>query len=185
MSQIKLIPLTLRCSSAKTWGKGVFTVASLLWLLATWCSPSVCFAQNGVLPTTFKWNSTAPLATPQNGSLAMKDFTCVQYNGKYIVYFTTVDSSGNWGGGMMTFTNWSDMATAPQYQMPIVTVSPTLFYFAPKNIWVLTYQWGAQYVTSTDPTNPNGWSAPQTLYGGNSLDTTVICDSTNALVLRV
>jgi len=180
MSQIKLTPLTLRCSSAKTWGKGVFTVASLLLLLATLCSPSVCFAQNGVLPTTFKWNSTAPLATPQNGSLAMKDFTCVQYNGKYIVYFTTVDNSGNWGGGMMTFTNWSDMATAPQYQMPIGTVSPTLFYFAPKNIWVLTYQWGAQYVTSTDPTNPNGWSAPQTLYGGNSLDTTVICDSTNA-----
>ena len=172
--------MTLRRSFAKTWGKGVFTVASLLLLLAIWCSPSVCFAQSAPLPTTFKWTSTAPLATPQNGSLALKDFTCVNYNGKYIVYFTTVDSSGNWGGGMMTFTNWSDMATAPQYQMPIGTVSPTLFYFAPKNIWVLTYQWGAQYVTSTDPTNPNGWSAPQTLYGGNSLDTTVICDSTNA-----
>ena len=64
--------------------------------------------------------------------------------------------------------------------MPIGTVAPTLFYFAPKNIWVLTYQWGAQYLTSTDPTNPNGWSAPQPLYQGNSLDTTVICDSTNA-----
>ena len=35
-------------------------------------------------------------------------------------------------------------------------------------------------MTSTDPTNPNGWSAPQPLYQGNSLDTTVICDSTNA-----
>ena len=110
----------------------------------------------------------------------MKDFTCVHYNGKYIVYFTTVDSSGNWGGGMMTFNSWSEMATAQQYQMPIGTVAPTLFYFAPKNIWVLTFQWGAQYLTSTDPTNPNGWSAPQTLYSGNSLDTTVICDSTNA-----
>jgi hypothetical protein len=110
----------------------------------------------------------------------MKDFTCVNYNGKFIVYFTTVNSAGTWGGGMMTFTNWSDMATAQQYQMPIGTVAPTLFYFAPKNIWVLTFQWGAQYLTSTDPTNPNGWSAPQTLYGGNSLDTTVICDSTNA-----
>jgi hypothetical protein len=110
----------------------------------------------------------------------MKDFTCVHYNGKYIVYFTTVNSAGSWGGGMMTFNNWSEMATAQQYQMPIGTVAPTLFYFAPKNIWVLTFQWGAQYLTSTDPTNPNGWSAPQTLYSGNSLDTTVICDSTNA-----
>jgi hypothetical protein len=110
----------------------------------------------------------------------MKDFTCVNYNGKYIVYFTTVNSAGIWAGGMMTFNNWSEMATAQQYQMPIGTVAPTLFYFAPKNIWVLTYQWGAQYLTSTNPTNPNGWSAPQALYQGNSLDTTVICDSTNA-----
>ena len=110
----------------------------------------------------------------------MKDFTCVHYNGKYIVYFTTVDSAGSWGGGMMTFNNWSDMATAQQYQMPIGTVAPTLFYFAPKNIWVLTFQWGTHYLTSTDPTNPNGWSARQPLYQGNSLDSTVICDSTNA-----
>jgi hypothetical protein len=110
----------------------------------------------------------------------MKDFTCVHYNGKYIVYFTTVNSAGSWGGGMMTFNSWSEMATAQQYQMPIGTVAPTLFYFAPKNIWVLTFQWGAQYLTSTNPTNPNGWSAPQPLYQGNSLDTTVICDSTNA-----
>ena len=80
----------------------MFTVASLLWLF--WCSSSVCFAQNGALPSTFRWTSTGPLATPQNGSLAMKDFTCVNYNGKYIVYFTTVDSAGIWAGGMMTFT---------------------------------------------------------------------------------
>jgi alpha-L-arabinofuranosidase len=180
MNPIELTSLTLRCSFAKTWGKGVFTVASVLWLLAIWCSPSVCFAQNGALPSTFRWTSTAPLATPQNGSLAMKDFTCVNYNGKYIVYFTTADSAGIWGGGMMTFNSWSEMATAQQYQMSIGTVAPTLFYFAPKNIWVLTYQWGAQYLTSTNPTNPNGWSAPQALYNGNSLDTTVICDSTNA-----
>jgi aryl-phospho-beta-D-glucosidase BglC (GH1 family) len=151
-------------------------VASLLWLF--WCSSPVCFAQNGALPSTFKWNSTPPLATPQNGSLALKDFSCVQYNGEYIVYFTTVNNVGSYGGGMMTFTNWSDMATAKQY--PSGGCSPTLFYFAPKNIWVLLFQWGAQYMTSTDPTNPNGWSTPQTLCAGSVVDTTVICDSTNA-----
>ena len=81
----------------------------------------------------------------------MKDFTCVNYNGKYIVYFTTVDSAGIWAGGMMTFNNWSEMATAQQYQLPVGTIAPTLFYFAPKNIWVLTFQWGTDYMTSTNP----------------------------------
>src|SRR3954462_12959691 len=151
MNQIELTSLKLRCS--KAWGKGILKVASVLGLLASLCSPAIGVA---ALPSAFQWTSTAALATPQNGSYSMKDFTCVHSNGKYIVYFTTVHSRGAWGGGMMTFTNWSDMATATQYQMPNDTVAPTLFYFAPKNIWVLTFQYGALYMTSTDPTNPNG-----------------------------
>jgi len=38
------------------------------------------------------------LATPQHGWLALKDFTCVQYNGKYIVYGSMVDNVGNYAG---------------------------------------------------------------------------------------
>ena len=74
-------------SIAKMWGKGVFTVASLLWFSAICCSLPVCFAQDCALPTTFEWTSTGPLATPQNGSVALKDFSCVNYNGKFIVYY--------------------------------------------------------------------------------------------------
>ena len=180
MNRIKLTSLTLRCSFAKTWGKDVFTVAPLLGLLATLCSPSICFA---ALPSTFQWTSTAPLATAKNGSYTMKDYTCVRSNGKYIVYFSTVTGSGTtaaWGGAMMSFVNWSDMATAPQNQLSFGGTAPTLFYFAPKNIWVLIYQWGCLYRTSTDPTNPNGWSAEQSMFDGASMDTTVICDSTTA-----
>jgi hypothetical protein len=168
---------------AKMWRKGVFTVAAVLWFSAICCSLPVCFAQDCALPTTFEWTSSGPLAQPQNGWVALKDFSCVNYNGKFIVYMSTVNSSGSYGGAMMTFTNWSQMATATQYAMPLATVAPTLIYFAPKNIWVLMYEWGPwsfSYLTSTNPTNPNGWSGPYDLYEGSSIDETVICDSTNA-----
>src|SRR5580658_2303047 len=121
------------------------------------------------LPTTFKWTSTAPLAQPKSGWVAIKDFSDVVFNSEHIVYMSTVNTAGTYGGGMMTFTDWTQAATATQNTMPVATVAPTLFYFTPKNIWVLAYEWGASpfgYLTSTDPTNPSGWSSPQALFTG-------------------
>jgi hypothetical protein len=136
------------------------------------------------LPSTFRWTGGAPLAQPKNGWVSMKDVTHVIHNGQHILYFTTYQST--WGSGMMTFKDWPDAAAAPQTTTTF-GVAPTLFYFTPKSVWVLAYQWGPHkfsYRTSSDPTNPNGWSGEKSLYntalpptGTGPIDQTVICDS--------
>ncbi len=152
------------------------------------------------LPGSFQWSSGGPVISPQSGinSVAAKDPSVVQdENGTWHVFFTRVDTSGDWGLAYTSFDDWSQAGSAPQTDLEAASgvgsgyrAAPHAFYFAPKNEWYLVYQTGLpSYSVSTNPSDPSSWSTPrnfqdsmpeivqQNIGNGNWLDYWVICDA--------
>ncbi|MPY47901.1 non-reducing end alpha-L-arabinofuranosidase family hydrolase [Streptomyces acidicola] len=145
------------------------------------------------LPSSFRWSSSGPLIAPKPDAshpvVSVKDPTVVQANGKWHVFMTTANTSGTWSLAQTSFTDWSQAASAPLTYLDTnpnigtrYAAAPQVFYFAPKGVWYLVYQTGPpSYSTSTDPGNPQSWSAPRTFQNAapsGTLDYWVICDST-------
>jgi hypothetical protein len=145
------------------------------------------------LPSSFRWTSSGPLAEPQSPPgrdfVSLKDFTITRAGDQYAIYATAFDATASWTGVYIGVSDFSELDRATQTWLGNrATVAPQLMYFTPKDIWVLTYQWGFQYATSTNPHDPNGWSQGRSLLTGNPaqghggtgpIDQTVICDSTD------
>jgi hypothetical protein len=153
------------------------------------------------LPTSFRWSSSGALIGPHLASnlgiLAVKDPSVVQVNGRFHVFFSTIDGT-NYNLGYTSFTDWSQAATAPQTYLGSTAVgsgyraAPEVFFFAPQQKWYLIYQTGnASYSTNSDINNAAGWSAPKNFYSGTPatitrnigsgfwVDMWVACDDVN------
>jgi endo-1,4-beta-xylanase len=129
--------------------------------------------QNCPLPSTYRWKSSGILATPKNGNINLRDFTTAPYKGGHLVYATTQNATVWSSTAFGVVSDLSKLGSAPQTAMaPVLgsTISPSLFFFRPKNIWVLAYQWTAAgtfaYRTSTDPADVTRWSSEKPLFTG-------------------
>lgn len=137
------------------------------------------------LTTPLRWTSSQPLAQPMgNGWNSLKDFSVTKYNGKYLVYATV--QNGNWNGFFSTFDSFDQWAGAEQH-FHEGHVAPQIFYFEPKDTWILVTQWPIRYRTSKTPDNFSSWSNLQSLMNGDPtngrgvgpIDPAVICDDTD------
>jgi len=149
-----------------------------------------------LLTTPITWSSTGPLVSPipdaTHDIVSVKDPTAFYYNNQWNVYSTNAYADGGWGMQYISFTGWSQAASAQPYfmdQNPNFSGyhdAPEVFYFTPTSTWYFIFQSPQpQYSTSSDPTNPASWSAPQNFFASqpasvsNWIDFWVICDSAN------
>jgi len=144
------------------------------------------------LPSTFKWKDYGkPVASPQNGWAAIKDFTHVYYNGQHIIHMTYYTTGWN-SGTIAPFADWAD-ANAAKQTASSTGVAPELMYYAPKKVWINSKQWcsGASFcwMEATDVTKPSSFASKgnlltETITDNKAapIDHTLICDDSKCYI---
>lgn len=158
---------------------------------------------SGSLPSSFRWQSSNVLISPRSDAtrsvVSIKDPSVVFFNNRWHVYASTASTAGAYSLVYLSFTDWAQAASAPQYHMsnnPNIgggyRAAPQVFHFAPQNRWYLVYQAGPPvFSTTSDVSRPETWTAPQNFYAsepqivrdnkgaGGWIDFWVICDTTH------
>lgn len=128
------------------------------------------------LPSTFQWSSSGPLIAPHNdgsNAVSVKDPSVLQdQDGRWHVFMTTADTSGDWSLAHTSFSDWSQAGSAPHTHLETASAigqgyraAPHAFYFEPRNEWYLVYQTGLpSYSTTTNINDPTSWSAPRNFH---------------------
>ncbi|HTZ19268.1 MAG TPA: non-reducing end alpha-L-arabinofuranosidase family hydrolase [Opitutaceae bacterium] len=146
-----------------------------------------------------RWKSTGPLIRPISDEshhlVSIKDPTIVRYGGKWHIYATVANTSGQWSMVYLNFADWSEAGSAKQVYIDVANpglrgyhCAPQLFYFRPQQKWYLLYQsQPATYSTTDDPSKPETWSAPKYFFAAEPkgapklwIDYWIICDDRNA-----
>lgn len=166
--------------------------SDLLW------NPSV----QRLLKGEFAWTVGEPLVAAESGRAdpchAIKDPSIVQSGGKWHLFCTIRSATRTHQIAYLSFDDWQQANAAPRHVLRLSDgyfCAPQVFYFTPQKKWYLIHQISdpsrkpalqPAFSTNDDIANPEGWSAPQLLFGQQPanvrmwIDFWVICDEENA-----
>ncbi|CAM5399885.1 non-reducing end alpha-L-arabinofuranosidase family hydrolase [Streptomyces hirsutus] len=126
---------------------------------------------------------------PKQGWVSLKDFTVAPYNGRQLVYATTHDTDEvGFDELRLVHQLVGDGLCRPEHDVQFHRRTHALLLRAEEHLGARlpVGRTAFSYRTSSDPTNPNGWSSEQVLFSGSisgsgtgPIDQTLIGDGTN------
>jgi hypothetical protein len=122
---------------------------------------------------------------------AVKDPSIVFADGKYHLFYTGMDKGvgGQWKTGYVSASSIEGLKTAtPRTLMTSLDgggyfCAPQVFYYTPERKWYLIYQSGrgATFSTTTNISDPNSWTAGQSMGFGDGIDFWLVSDGKDSM----